>query len=261
MSTTAATGPCGMSLRGLVSDAEWRTRVDLAAGCRLAHSFGWNHTILNHLTARVPGEPDRFLMNPLGLLWNEITASDFLKVDFDGHCHTPSDYRPGPAGLSFHGAVLKADPRLASSFHLHPLAGVVVSALESGLIYYSQDSLMIYEEVVYHDFEGPADEADEGQRVARELDGKLCMIMRNHGLLTVGRDIAEAFYAMQVLVEACEVQARVMSTGAAARPVPLDVCELSARKFRERRRERPFGEAAWKANRRMIERLDPSFMT
>jgi ribulose-5-phosphate 4-epimerase/fuculose-1-phosphate aldolase len=250
------------SLRGKVSDAEWETRVNLAAGCRMAQHFGWNDSIRNHLTARVPDEPDKFLMNPIGLLWSEIAASDFLKVDFDGRCHTESPLPPGPAGLVFHGAILKAHPERNCSFHLHPTEGVVVSAMRNGLIYASQESLALYGQIGYHEFESQADDREEGTRIAAELGDKSCMIMWNHGILTVGRTIAEGFYTMQQLIEACRVQIQLMSSGAEIREIPQEICELTYRKFKERQAKlnRPFGEPDWKAYFRLMERKDPSFM-
>lgn len=247
------------SVRGKVSDAEWETRVALAAGCRIAQHFGWNNSIRNHLTARVPDEPDKFLMNPVGLLWSEITASDFLKVDFDGKCYTESDMPPGPAGLSFHGAILKANPHLACSFHLHEPSGVVVSAMREGLIYSNQESLSLYGLVGYHEFEGLADEAAEGPRIAGELGSKACMIMWNHGLLSAGRSIYEGFYYMQRLVEACQIQVKLMSTGAEIRHISKDVCEHTFKQFQKRAVNRPLGLADWQAYTRLAERLDPTY--
>lgn len=250
------------SLRGKVSEAEWRTRIDLAAGCRMTQHFGWNDSIRNHLTARVPDEPDKFLMPPNGLLWNEIAASDFLKVDFDGKCHTDSPYPPGPAGLVFHGAILKAHPELSCSFHLHPLEGVVVSAMKEGLIYATQESLALYGQVGTHAFESQADDKEEGERIAVELGDKTCMIMWNHGLLTVGRTIAEGFYNMQRLIEACRVQVQLMATGADIREIPKEICDLTYRKFKERAvtMKRPVGLPDWKAYFRLMARKDPSFL-
>ena len=247
------------SLRGAVSDAEWDTRVALAAGCRMAQHFGWNNSIRNHLTARVPDEPEKFLMNPVGLMWNEITASDFLKVDFEGNVYTESDMPPGPAGLSFHGAILKANPHLQCSFHLHVADGVVVSAMQDGLIYTNQESLALYGLVGYHAFEGLADEATEGPRIAEELGDNVCMVMWNHGLLSVGRSIHEGFYFMQRLVETCQIQVRLMATGAEIRHIPKNVCEHTLRQFRKRAQNRPLGLADWKAYLRLADRLDPSY--
>jgi len=247
------------SLRGKVSDAEWETRVALAAGCRMAQYFGWNNSIRNHLTARVPDEPEKFLMNPVGLMWNEITASDFLKVDFDGKVYTESDLPPGPAGLSFHGAILKANPKRNCSFHLHETDGVVVSAMAEGLIYTNQESLTLYGLVGYHAFEGLADEATEGPRIAEELGDNVCMVMWNHGLLSVGRSIYEGFYFMQRLVETCQIQVKLMATGAEIRHIPKEVCEHTFRQFKKRAQKRALGMADWKAYLRLAERLDPSY--
>lgn len=247
------------SLQGQVSDAEWQTRVDLAIGCRMANHFGWNNTIRNHLTARVPDDPEKFLMNPLGLMWNEITASDFLKVDFDGNVHTESDLIPGPAGLNFHGAILKAHPDCNCSFHLHQQDGVVVSAMKQGLIYAYQESLVLYGKIGFHEFEGYADEADEGDRIAEGLGDFKCIIMGNHGLLSVGRDIAEGFVYMERLIEACQIQVKLMASGAEIKEIPQDVCELTYAKFLERSVQRPFGALDWKAYGRLVERLDPTY--
>ncbi len=247
------------SLRGQVSEAEWETRVALAAGCRIAQHFGWNDTIRNHLTARVPDEPEKFLMNPVGLRWDEITASDFLKVDFEGKCHTDSPYKPGPAGLNFHGALLKAHPDRHCSFHLHPRVGVVVSAMKEGLMYVSQDILNLYGFIGYHPFEGPADEPDEGERIAAELGQNLCVIMKNHGLLSIGRTIAETFVNMERLIEACQIQVDLMATGAEIQHVPEEICRDSYDKFQERTVGRPMGSLDWQAYLRLADRLDPSY--
>ena len=247
------------SLRGQVSEAEWETRVALAAGCRVAQNFGWNNSIRNHLTARVPDEPEKFLMNPVGLMWSEITASDFLKVDFEGNVYTESEMPPGPAGLGFHGAILKANPHLHCSFHLHEADGVVVSAMQNGLIYTNQESVALYGKVGYHEFEGLAEEALEGPRIANELGEKTCMIMWNHGLLSVGTSIYEGFYYMQRLVEACQVQVKLMSTGAEIRHISKEVCEHTYAQFQKRAAKRPLGQADWLAYLRLAERLDPSF--
>lgn len=257
--TTQTAAHRANSLRGKVSAAEWETRVSLAAGCRIAQRFGWNNSIRNHLTARVPDEPDKFLMNPVGLTWDEITASDFLKVDFEGNCHTASDLSPGPAGLSFHGAILKAHPDRHCSFHTHPTEGVVISAMKQGLVYAYQESLALYGQVGYHEFEGLADEADEGPRIAGELGDKCCMIMWNHGLLAVGRTIPEGFYNMQRLIDACQIQVQLMATGAEIRTIPEEICEATYRKFQQRWKSKPFGELDFKAYVRQIDRVDPSY--
>ena len=244
---------------GTVSDAEWETRVDLAAACRLARHFGWNDTIRNHITSRVPDAPDKYLITPMGLLWEEICASDLIKVDFDGNILSETDLFPGPAGLNFHGAILKTHSHLNSTVHVHPMDAVVVSALEEGLIYASQESLYLYGKVGYHAFEGIATESEEGPRIARDLGDKSCMIMWNHGLLTVGTSVAESFVNMQRLVDACKIQVRLMATGGTIRRIPREICELTARQFLRPSTKKVFGIPDWKAYFRLAERLDPSF--
>ncbi len=259
MARTGGTSRKSTSLKGQVSDAEWQTRQNLAAGCRVAQHLGWNDTIRNHFTARVPDESDKFLMNPVGLMWSEITASDFLKVDFKGKCHTPSDFRPGPAGLVFHGAILERHPNLHCSFHLHPSDGVVVSAMEDGLIFAYQESLALYGQVATYEFESYPDDPEDGIRVAQRLGDKTCMIMGNHGLLTVGRTIAEGFYNMARLIDACTIQIKLMASGAKIKHIPKSICELTYRKHLERANARPIGQEDWAGYYRLAERLYPEF--
>ncbi len=262
MATAAAIeGRKHNSLKGQVSAAEWETRVALAASCRIVHHFGWNNSIRNHFTARVPDEPDKFLMNPRGLTWGEITASDFLKVDFEGNCYTDSPYIPGPAGLSFHGAVLKANPDRNCSIHLHEQDCVVVSALKDGLIFTSQDALVLYGQVGYHAFEGLAEEAEEGPRIAKELGSRVAMLMLNHGTLVATRSIHEGFYFTHRLVEACQNQVKLLSTGREISVVPQEVCEHTYKQFQKRYSggKLQLGKDDWDAYVRMMDRIDPSF--
>lgn len=259
MTAAALKGREHKSLQGKVSDAEWETRVALAAGCRISHQFGWNNSIRNHFTARVPDEPDKFLMNPRGLMWSEITASDFLKVDFEGRCYTESPYKPGPAGLNFHGAILERNPDRQCSIHLHEAGGVVVSALQDGLIYSNQEALALYGLVGYHEFEGLAEEAEEGPRIAERLGQNFCMIMWNHGLLSVGRSIFEGFFYMQRLIDACQIQVQLMGTGGEIRHISKEVCEHTYAQFQKRYGNRMMGEDDWAAYVRMVDRLDPSY--
>ncbi len=259
MPATAISNLDDASLRGSVSAAEWETRVDLAALFRAAYHLGWNDTIRNHATARLADAPDQFVMNPAGLGWHEITASSLVRLDLDGNMLGESDLAPGPAGVNFHSAILRAKPEITCSIHIHPIAGVVVSATEEGLIYVDQGGCSLYGEVAYHDFEGLAQEADEAPRIIADLGDKHTMIMRNHGLLTVGRTIGEAFSFMHRLATACETQVRLMSTGAAIRRVPQAVLEHTARQMEARRGNKPGGELDWAMYFRLAESLDPSF--
>jgi ribulose-5-phosphate 4-epimerase/fuculose-1-phosphate aldolase len=248
------------SLRGKVSEAEWDTRVQLAAAFRICYARGWNASTGNHMTARVPDEPEHFLMNASDFAWDEITASNLLKLDHDGNVLGDTDRKPRPAGLNFHSAIQREMPQMACSLHLHPMAGVVVSAMKEGLRFYDQGSCTVYGQVTYHDFEGIAEEADEAPRILSDLGDKFTMIMRNHGLLTVGRTIAEAMAYMGRLVRACETQERLLSTSATPVPLSTEICEYTASQMAKRAGNQPIGDTDWQAAFRRQVRQDPSFM-
>jgi ribulose-5-phosphate 4-epimerase/fuculose-1-phosphate aldolase len=259
MATSLAAVRNDSSVRGKVSDAEWDARVQLAAAFRVATHLGWNFGNRNHMTLRIADEPGNFLMNAANFGWHEITASNLLKIDRDGGILTDTDMTPGPAGLNFHSALLRSNPKLASTMHIHPKDGVVVSAMEEGLMFFDQGGCSVYGQVAYHDFQGLADEKDEAPVIVRELADKFTMIMRNHGLLSVGRTIGEAFTYMASLVSACETQVRLMSTGTNIRPLSKEVCEHTAGQLQGRYRGKPRGDVEWKMYLRFAEQLDPSF--
>ena len=248
------------SLRGKVSEAEWDIRVQLAAAFRICYGRGWNGSTANHMTARVPDEPEHFLMNASDFSWDEITASNLLKLDHDGNVLGDTDRKPRPAGLNFHSAIQREMPDMVCSLHLHPMAGVVVSAMKEGLMFYDQASCTVYGQVTYHDFEGIAQEADEAPRILSDLGDKFTMIMRNHGLLTVGRTIAEAMAYMGRLVRACETQERLLSTIATPVPLSTEICEYTADQMAKRAGNQPIGDTDWQAAFRRQVRQDPSFM-
>lgn len=261
MPDTAVHEDGGASLRGHVGAAEWEARVNLAAAFRVAYHLGWNDTPRNHITARIPDAPETFLMNPLGLGWHEITASSLLKIDLDGNILSDTDLSPGPAGLNFHSAILRAKPDLACSLHIHATPGVIVSATKDGLMFIDQSACALYGQVGYHDFEGLAQDEEEGPRIVADLDDNFALIMWNHGLLTVGRTIGEAFSYMHRLVTACETQIRLMATGAEIRRIPDDVLAHTNEQMVARRGNKPYGELDWRMYLRLAEKLDPSFRT
>lgn len=242
-----------------MSDAERDLRVNLAAAFRIAHHYGWNRQILNHITARIPGQPDRFLMNPLGMGWDEITASALVTTTLDGSILSHTGVSLAPAGLNFHSGILLAQPDTNCIIHVHPTPGVVISATKTGLIIVDQSGCHIYGEVGTHDFEGFAQEEDEVPRILRDLGDKHALIMWNHGLLTVGRTIGEAFLFMRRLVDACELQERLMATGAEIRRIPEDVLEFTRKQITEKRKKPTYSDAEWRYHLRLAYRLDPSF--
>jgi ribulose-5-phosphate 4-epimerase/fuculose-1-phosphate aldolase len=249
-----------VSLREKVSEAEWEMRLQLAAAFRICYSRGWNSSTANHMTARVPDEPEHFLMNAADFSWDEITASNLLKLDHNGNVLSDTDRKPRPAGLNFHSAIQREMSHIDCTLHLHPMAGVVVSAMKEGLMFFDQGSCSVYGQVSYHDFEGIAEEADEAPRILADLGDKYTMIMRNHGLLTIGRTIAEAIAYMGRLVRACETQERLLATNSTAMPLSKEVCEFTVSQLAGRSGNLPIGDTDWQAAYRRLVRHDKSFM-
>ncbi len=243
-----------------VGAEEWQTRTDLAAAFRVASHFGWNNTIQNHFSARLGDCPDTMIMNPRGIGWHEVTASSLIKSDFEGNDLSESPLTLAPAGRNFHSAIFRLRSDINCVLHVHPMAGVVVSALDEPLLPIDQSSAMLWGKVSYHDYEGLAEEAEEGPRIVEDLGQNRLMIMRNHGLLTVGRTIGEAFAGMHMLVDACETQVRVFATGRHVNVLPEDLCRRVQEQVARRGNNAiPTGGLAWKMYRRLAFRLDPDF--
>jgi ribulose-5-phosphate 4-epimerase/fuculose-1-phosphate aldolase len=209
----------GVTLQRDVGEAETKLRRELAAAFRIAHHLGWNKDTLNHITARVP-DTETFLMNPVGLGWDEITASSLVTVDFARNVLSHSGIRLAPAGFNFHSGILKARSDIHSVIHVHESAGKVISAIGEGLMILNQGGCFLHGEVGYHDFEGQAKEEDEVPRILRDLGAGHTLIMTNHGLLSIGASVGEAFGWMRSLIEACALQERTMATGGRIMPIP-----------------------------------------
>ena len=205
-----------------MSDAEWQTRIDLAAAYQLTDLYGWSDLSSTHISARVPGA-DAFLINPYSLLFGEITASRLLKVDHKGRLLAPSDYPFNPAGFVIHGAIHRARPDVHCVMHTHTRAGIAVAMQADGLLPVSQKALILMGFLAYHDFEGVVLETGEQERLIADLDDKKIMILRNHGLMSVGTSVAEAFVWMHRLEAACRYQVDGMAGGARLRVPPEEV--------------------------------------
>lgn len=236
---------------------EWEVRVELAACYRLVHHFGMTDLIFTHISARVPRRHDQFLINPYGLTFDEVTASSLVKVDLEGNILDDSPYTVNKAGFTIHSAVHMARPDVECVLHTHTRAGEAVSALACGLLPISQHALQFYNRVAYHDYEGIALDLDERARLVADLGDKRVMILRNHGLLTAGRTIPEAFGLMFNLNRACEVQIAAQSTGAPLVIPPPEICEKTARQFEQG--GRPSGHRAWPALLRLLDRECPEY--
>lgn len=247
-----------------ISDAEWAVRVDLAAAYRLVDIQGWSDGIGTHISARVPGPDDHFLLNPYGLLFEEITASSLIKVDLDGNAIGESDYQINPAGFVIHSAVHMSNPELTCVLHTHTTAGTSVATQKHGLLPINQHALGVLFTLAYHDYEGPATDEDERARIVRDLGDNRILVLRNHGLLTVGKTIGEAFTWMFRAERACRMQLAFQQSGAELHPVGEAVQQLSmdrSKKFSSDQGHRPVGKLEWPAYLRQLDRRDQSYKT
>ena len=204
-------------------------RVRLAAAYRIADHLGWSELIYTHISLRVPGPEHHFLINPYGLRFDEVTASNLVKIDADGKNVGASAYKANEAGFVIHGAVHMARDDAQCVFHTHTLAGMAVSAQDCGLLPVHMYSHNFYGKVGYHEFEGPAMNLGERERLVASLGQHPVLILRNHGLLTVGRTVPEAFLLMWRLERACQIQLAAQAGGASCTCRPTEVCAQSAR--------------------------------
>lgn len=217
-----------VSLRQEVSEAEWQARVDLAAAYRLVALYGWDDLIFTHLSVRVPGPEHHFLINPYGMMFEEITASSLVKINLQGEVVSPSPYFVNPAGFTIHSAVHAAREDALCVIHLHTSYGIAVSSQKNGLLPISQQALLALSSLAYHDYEGLALNEDEKSRLVADLGTKDSMILKSHGLLTVGKTPAEAFLSMYILESACRIQILAQSGGADLLTVPQPILEKVA---------------------------------
>lgn len=260
MSAPVATKAPTLTVRQQVSEEEWSARVDLAACLRLIAHYGMSDLTYNHVTSRVPGHHDQLLINPYGMLYNEMCASDMYKVDHEGRVILRPDipYDQNPAGFVIHGAVHSARADVGCVIHTHTRAGMAVSAMKCGLLPLTQTAMRFYGRVSYHDFEGPAINLEERARLIANLGTNDALILRNHGLLTCGRSVAEAFNNMYWLEMACKAQVDAMASGTELNLPVEDVAKLTARLYTPGVR-RTYGELEWPAMLRQADRLDPSY--
>jgi len=244
------------SLKGHVSDEEWTQRVELAATYRLVSMYGWDDMIFTHISARVPGPQHHFLINPYGLMFEEITASSLVKIDVDGNTLQDSPFPVNPAGFTIHSAVHMHREDAHCVIHLHTLDGAAVSAQADGLMPLTQHAMVIHGDVAYHDYEGVALDLDERERLVNDLKDRHLMILRNHGTLAVGKTCGDAFLRMYFLERACSMQVRAQ--GASLNRPNQGVPEKTAV-----RGGLVGGDylsmLAWPALLRKLDRADPSY--
>ena len=243
------------------SDAEWLARQELACAYRLFDHFGWHELIYNHITVRVPDARDQFLINPFGLTYREVRASNLVKIDADGRIIGESPYPVNPAGFIVHSAVHMARDDAHAVCHTHTTAGQAVACQQAGLLPLSFSSMFYTDQVAYHDFEGITLDRDERQRLAADLGDKTVMILRNHGLLSCGPTLAHAFLDLYQLQRACEVQIAAQAAGGAGLNVPSRAAALrSTVQHRAAMAKAVEPRMAFDAMTRMMLAKDPSFL-
>ena len=249
-----------LRMQDRVDEAEWQTRVELAACYRLIARHGMSDLIYNHITAKVPGSAGHFLINPFGLLYTEITASNLYKIDLDGNVVLKPDtpYGVNRAGFLIHSAIHGARPDIACVMHTHTRAGMAVAAMQEGLLPLTQTAMRFYGAIGYHDYEVPTADIAERERIAADLGPHYAMVMRNHGLIGCGRSIPDAFNLMYWLESACQVQVDVLASGATpVMPTPALAATMAHRYSPDGPMQ--FSRMEWPALVRQLDREDPSF--
>ena len=245
------------ALENAVSAEEWQLRCDLAACYRLVAAYGWSDLVFTHISLRLPGPEHHFLINPYGLMFDEITASSLIKVDKDCNKLSDSPFPVNPAGFVIHSAVHEARPDAQCVLHTHTRAGVAVSAQRDGVLAISQQSTFVLASLAYHDYEGVAFRADERPRLQDDLGQANFLMLRNHGLLTCGSSVADAFLNMYLFETACQIQLAAQAGGELTTVDPHIVAGVA-----EAVRVQTGGQGAafvWPALLRKVERLDPGY--
>jgi len=246
------------SMKDKVSPEEWQSRVDLAACYRLIDHYGMSDLTGTHISARVPGEENAFLINPYGLFFEEITASSLIKVDLDGEVLSETDYPVNAAGYTIHSAVHEARHDVECVLHTHTRAGMAVSALKCGMLPMSQHSARFIDNIGYHDYEGVATNLDERERLVRDLgETAMALILHNHGLLTCGYNIPHAFWMMHKLERACQAQIDGMAAGTKTIEITPTVQESTKNQFKSKGTKN--ADLGWAGHLRRLDKLDPSY--
>lgn len=245
------------STQDRVSPEEWKARVDLAACYRLVAEFGWSDLVFTHVTSRVPGANDQFLINPYGLMFDEVTASSLVKIDVHGNKVMESPFEVNPAGFTIHSAIHSARHDATCVLHTHSINGVAVSAQKEGVLPISQQSMFVLSGLSYHDYEGVALREDEKPRLVNDLGRNNFLMLRNHGLLTLGKTVADAFLSMYIFESACMIQVRAQ---AASQLTTINPALVEAAAQQAQAVTKSLGSSlVWPGLLRQLDRKDPSY--
>jgi ribulose-5-phosphate 4-epimerase/fuculose-1-phosphate aldolase len=245
-------------VKSQVSEEEWKLRVDLAACYRLVALYGWDDLIFTHISARLPGTDHHFLINPYGMTFDEVTASSLVKIDLEGRKLMDSPYEINPAGFTIHSAIHAARDDAKCVLHTHSLNGVAVSATKQGVLPISQQSVFVLASLGYHDYEGVALHEGEKPRLVRDLGDKSFLMLRNHGILTVGATIPDAFLLMYLFESACTIQIRAQSTHGELITVDPKIVAGATMMAKQVTRSAG-GGLAWPGLLRKLDRIDRSY--
>jgi ribulose-5-phosphate 4-epimerase/fuculose-1-phosphate aldolase len=254
--------PDTISTETAITEAEYATRIDLAAAFRLVDLYGWSDMLATHLSARIPGPNEHFLINPVGMMFEEMTASCLVKVDIDGNILSESEFGINPAGYTIHSAVHMGRKDAGCVMHTHTAAGLGVATQKSGLLPLTQMALAVIAQTGYHDYEGPAFDLGERDRLIKDLASNNVLILRNHGLLTVGKTVAEAFVWLFRAERACRFQLSFQQAGVSPQEIPKAVQDVSierSKKAISASGHRPIGEFEWPALIRKLNRENPGY--
>ena len=236
--------------------------MDLAAAFRLVDLYGWSDMLATHLSARIPGTNEHFLINPVGIMFDEMTASCLVKVDIEGNILSDSEFGINPAGYTIHSAVHMGRMDAGCVMHTHTAAGLGVATQKTGLLPLTQMALAVIAQTAYHNYEGPAFDLDERDRLIEDLEDKNVLILRNHGLLTVGKTVAEAFVWLFRAERACRFQLSFQQAGAEATEIPKEIQDVSIERTRKAisaSGHRPIGQFEWPALLRKLNRENPGY--
>lgn len=246
------------------TDSEWQARIDLAALYRLIDLYGWSDLLGTHISHRVPNEPDHFLLNPFGFLWEEMTASLLLKLDYDGNVLTDSNHKANPAGVTIHSAILKARPDVTCAIHTHTPACVGVATQKDGLLPLTQHALHVIAHTGYYDYAGIETDPRERDRIAAAVGHHNVLLLRNHGMIAMGRTPGEAFMWCYRAERACRMQLAIQQARVDTVPLPESVVAETVERNRflnSAEGYRTIGVNEWPALRRKLDRIDPSYKT
>jgi len=239
-----------------MSEAERQVRIDLAACYRLVAQYGMDDMFSTHISARVPGSQEHFLLNPYGVLFEQVTASNLVKIDLDGDIVQDTQYSINSAGFVIHSAIHAARPDAKCVLHTHTVAGMAVASIEEGLLPLTQKSMRFYNRIGYHDYEGVADDLDERERLVRDLGRHNALILRNHGMLTCGQTVARAFFLMKNLEKCCQAQLAAMASSGKLIRLSSNLKDHAAGQVAGRLD----GEASgWSALLKKLDGIDPSY--